>query len=322
MSALRLRVIGTRAEARDVMRVELADAAGRPLPAFEPGAHVVLRLPDGMARSYSLLNDWRERHRYVLGVGRSETSQGGSEYIHAALRAGDEIDCGAPANNFPLQADASHYLLIAGGIGITPILSMVRWCVAMGRPWRLVYAVRNRSRLAFYEELAPYRDQVHFHFDDEQGGPLPVAQHLRDLPAGAQVYCCGPSPLMTAARECASGLPAQSLHFEWFAAPREAAQAPASSTQPAPSGFWIDLQRSGASFFVAEAESILDVLERHGYEVPHSCREGVCGTCETAVCAGEPDHRDYIYPESQRPALRSMLICVSRARSERLTLDL
>jgi ferredoxin-NADP reductase len=318
MSEMLLRVVGVRAEARDVMRLELAATDGRALPEFEPGAHVVLRLPNGAARSYSLLNDWRERDRYVLGIGRAEGSRGGSSYVHAELRTGAEIRCAAPANNFRLQPDAAHYLFIAGGIGITPILSMIRWCEATGKPWTLVYAVRNRSRIAFYEELAPYGDRVRFHCDDEHGGPLPVTQCMAGLTPNAQVYCCGPAPLMTAVKECGGGLPAEALHFEWFSAP---ADAPAISAAPA-AGFWIDLQRSGGSLFVPEERSILDVLESNGHEVPFSCREGVCGTCETVVCAGEPEHRDYVYPESQRAALRSMLICVSRARSERLTLDL
>ena len=317
MSGLSLRVVGVHAEARDVMRLELANADGAALPAFEPGAHIVLRLPNGAARSYSLLNDSRERHRYVLGVGRSEKSQGGSEYIHAALRMGVDIRCDAPANNFRLQPDADHYLFIAGGIGITPILSMIRWCGAAGKPWRLVYAVRNRSRIAFYEELAPYGDKVRFHCDDAHGGPLPVAQCMAGLAPDTHVYCCGPAPLMTAVKECGGGLPAESLHFEWFSAPSQTL-----ASAPAGTGFWIDLQRSGHSFFVPETQSILEVLEQNGHEVPFSCREGVCGTCETAVCGGEPEHRDYVYPESQRAALRSMLVCVSRARSERLALDL
>ncbi len=320
MNELRLRVVGLRAEARDVMRLALANADGRALPAFEPGAHVVLRLPNGLARSYSLLNDWREQDRYVLGIGRSETSQGGSEYIHTALRTGTEIPCDAPANNFRLLPDAGHYLFVAGGIGITPILSMIRWCEAMGKPWQLAYAVRNRSRIAFYDELAPHGNKVRFHCDDEHGGPLPVADCLAGLAPDTHVYCCGPAALMTAVKECGGGLPAEALHFEWFSAPSQAGAAAPGA--PEATGFWIDLQRSGQSFFVPEAQSILEVLEQNGHEVPFSCREGVCGTCETAVCGGEPDHRDYIYPESQRAALRSMLVCVSRARSERLALDL
>ena len=320
MTASSLRVVGLRAEAMDVMRLELARVDGGVLPAFEPGAHVVMRLPNGLARSYSLVNDWRERERYVLGIGRAAASRGGSEYIHTALRIGDEIRCDAPVNNFRLQPDAREVLFIAGGIGITPILAMIRWCEAQGTPWRLVYAVRHRARIAFYEELAPHGAKVRFHCDDEQGGPLSLATCMTELPPGTHVYCCGPAALMTSVQTHGAGLPAEALHFEWFSAPAAADAGPDSS--PGGTGFWIDLRRSGSSLLVPEEASILDVLERNGHEVPFSCREGLCGTCETVVCDGEPDHRDYVYPEAQRSALRSMLVCVSRARSERLVLDL
>lgn len=315
MSELQLRVADISAEARDVVRLELVDARGQALPAFEPGAHVALKLPNGAVRQYSLVNDWRDRSRYVLGVGRVRGGRGGSECVHAELRRGMLLQSAAPANHFPLRPDAARYLFIAGGIGITPILSMIRWCIAMDKPWQLVYAARNRSRLAFYEDLVPHGEHVRLHCDDEAAGPLPVARLMADAPADAEVYCCGPTPLMEAVRECASPVPAASRHFEWFSAP--ASEAPAATD-----GFWIDLRRSGQSLQVPPDLSILEVLERHGHEVPFSCREGVCGTCETGVCEGEIDHRDYVYPESRREGLRSMLICVSRARSSRLVLDL
>lgn len=316
----RLRVATVAAEARDVLRVELEDPAGRPLPPFEPGAHLALQLPNGLVRQYSLANDWRERGRYVLGVGRAQDSRGGSDFVHAQLRPGMELPCSLPANNFRLAGDAERYLFIAGGIGITPLLAMLRWCEAMGKPWQLVYAVRNRARLAFYEELAPFGRRVRWHCDDEHGGPLPVGEVLGAAAAGTQVYCCGPAPLMRAVQQGAPHLPPESLHFEWFSAPGPAAEA-AAPVGPG-TGFRIELRRSGHSFTVPEGRSILEVLEENGHEVPFSCREGVCGTCETAVCEGEPDHRDYIYTEAQRASLRSMLICVSRARSPSLVLDL
>lgn len=313
--ALQLRIADMSAEAHDVMRLELVDARGLALPAFEPGAHLALTLPNGAVRQYSLLNDWRDRDRYVLGVGRVRGGRGGSECVHAELRRGMVLHCAAPVNHFSLRPDAARYLFIAGGIGITPILSMIRWCHAMNKPWQLVYAARNRSRLAFYEDLAPHGERVHLHCDDEATGPLPVARLMAEAPADAEIYCCGPTPLMEAVRDGTSPVPAASRHFEWFSAP--ASDAPASTD-----GFWIDLRRSGQSLQVPPELSILEVLERHGHDVPFSCREGVCGTCETAVCEGEVDHRDYVHSESQREGLRSMLICVSRARSPRLVLDI
>jgi ferredoxin-NADP reductase len=317
MTLLSLCVASVAAEARDVLRVELVNAVGPQLPAFEPGAHVTLQLPGGLARPYSLLNDWRERHRYVLAVGRAVDSRGGSRFVHEQLRAGTEVRASAPANNFRLDPQAPRYLFIAGGIGITPLLAMVRWCEANGKPWRLVYAARSRVRLAFYEELRALGAGVRFHCDDERGAPLDVAPLLADVEPGTQVYCCGPAPLMQAVQAHGAHLPPDALHFEWFSPPPQevAAAAPAGS-------FWVDLKRSGTSLLVPPEQSILEVLEANGHEVPFSCREGLCGTCETAVCGGEPDHRDYVYPPAQRAQLRGMLVCVSRAKSERLVLDL
>lgn len=316
MTLLKLRVASVHAEARDVMRLELADPRGALLPAFEPGAHLTLHLPNGVQRQYSLAGDSRERNRYVLGVGRAADSRGGSEYVHAMLRAGAEITCSMPANNFALVPDAPRYLFVAGGIGVTPILSMVRWCEANGKPWKLVYAARSRVRMGFYEELRAYGSRVRIHCDDEQGGPLSVAALMADVEPGTHVYCCGPAPLMEAVREHGAHLPADALHFEWFSAPA------ANEPDAAADGFWVDLKRSGTSLHVPPQQSILEVLEANGHEVPFSCREGLCGTCETAVCEGEPDHRDYVYPPGQRESLRTMLVCVSRAKSPRLVLDL
>lgn len=316
MTLLTLRVSAVRAEARDVMRLELADPQGGLLPPFEPGAHLTLHLPNGLQRQYSLAGDCRDRSRYVLGVARAADSRGGSEFVHALLRPGTDVDCSAPANNFALAADAPRYLFLAGGIGITPLLAMVRWCEANAKPWKLVYAARSRVRMGFYEELRPFGHRVRFHCDDEQGGPLAVQPLLADVEPGTHVYCCGPAPLMEAVRTHGGHLGDAALHFEWFSAPA-AAQA-----QDEAGGFWIDLQRSGTSLHVPPEHSILEVLEANGHEVPFSCREGLCGTCETAVCEGEPDHRDYVYPPAQRPALRTMLVCVSRAKSPRLALDL
>lgn len=318
MSDLLLRVASVAAEAKEVLRVELVDPAGTELPPFEPGAHLAVQLPGGLARHYSLCNDPRERHRYVLGVGRSATSRGGSAWLHGGLKTGADLRCSRPINNFRLDASASRYVFVAGGIGITPIMAMVRWCEAHGREWRLYYAARSRQRLAFYEELREFGPRVRFHCDDDAGAPLPVPSLMAEVPPEAQVYCCGPAPLMTAVQSHGSHLPPGALHFEWFSAPAADAQAPA----PAAGSFEIELKRSGGCFTVPPDQSVLEVLEANGHEVPFSCREGLCGTCETVVCEGEPDHRDYVYSEAQREGLRSMMVCVSRAKSPRLVLDL
>ncbi len=318
MTLLQLRVASASCEAKDVMRVELAAADGGELPPFTPGAHLALSLANGMQRQYSLVNDWRERHRYVLGVGLAPNGRGGSAFVHAQFRPGIQVESSLPVNNFALEPDAQRYLFIAGGIGVTPILAMVQWCEAGGKPWKLVYATRSRVRLAFYETLAAFGTRVKFHCDDDSGGPLNVKAVMADVSPGTHVYCCGPAPLMEAVQQAGGHLGPDGLHFEWFSAPAsDGAVAHVNDD-----GFWIDLKQSGRSLHVPGGQSILEVLEQSGYELPFSCREGVCGTCETTVCAGEPDHRDYVYSPAQREGLRTMLICVSRARSPRLQLDL
>jgi vanillate O-demethylase ferredoxin subunit len=314
---LQLRIEAIAAEARDVMQLELVDAGGAQLPPFEPGAHLALQLPGGMVRHYSLVNDCAERHRYVVAVGRVREGRGGSNHVHSALREGMVLPSDPPANNFRLDPSASSYLFVAGGIGITPILCMLRWCQAHRKPWRLVYAARSRQRMAFYEELRAFNDAVRLHADDERGGPLDVAALLASHRPDEQIYCCGPAALMQAVERGTATLPQGTAHFEWFSAPVDTVQ-PA----PEPDGFWIDLKRSGTALHVPADRSILDVLEASGHDVPFSCREGLCGTCETVVCEGEPDHRDYVYSAAQREGLRSMLICVSRALSPRLALDI
>ncbi len=321
-----LQITDIQAEARDVLLVELRATGGASLDPFEPGAHLEIDLPNGLVRHYSLTNDWRERDRYVVGVGRAPHSRGGPELIHRSLRCGMGLAIGPPRNNFALDLSADSYLFIAGGIGITPMMAMFRWCNARERPWRLVYAARNCQRAAFYENLREYRDRVHFHFDDQAGTLLDVRQWL-DQPIERQhVYCCGPAALMLAVREHASHLPATTVHFEYFAVPTTPAVAPeaaaAVSTTAASNVFRADLRRSGLSFPVPADQSILEVLEAGGVSVPFSCREGRCGTCETRVCEGEIEHHDYVLSQEQRAANKSMMICVSRALSPTLVLDL
>lgn len=315
---LMMAVTGVSAEARDVLLLELRPVEGGDLPPFTPGAHIELKLPNGLIRHYSLINDHRERYRYVVGVGRAAESRGGSDYIHASVRCGAQLPITAVRNNFPLDPTASAYLFIAGGIGITPIMSMIRSCRDDGRPWRLIYAARSRQRAAFYEDLCALApQQVSFHFDDERGCFLDVAVSLAELAAGEQVYCCAPAPVMSAVAEATADRPAGTAHFEWFIAPADvaAADAPAAT-------FEIELLRSGMTLSVPPEKSILEVVEENGLVVPFSCREGLCRTCETAVSEGEPEHRDYVLSQEEHEANNTMTICVSRAKSKKLVLDL
>lgn len=313
---LTVHVADVRAEARDVMSLELRAAAGGELPPFEPGAHVDLHLPNGLVRQYSLTNDWRERDRYVIGVGRVADSRGGSSFVHSNIRAGSQLTISAPRNNFALDPEGERFLFIAGGIGITPIMAMVRWCVANGKPWRLIYAARSRQRAAFYEDLcALAKDCAQFHFDDESGQVLDVAQAVASWSAGERVYCCGPAPLMDAVKALTEHLPAGTVRFEWFVTP-EADPALESDA------FTVRLERSGLEFAVPAHKSILEVLEEHGFDVPFSCREGLCGTCVTNVCSGQPDHRDYVLTDEERESGKVMTVCCSRSKSPVIALDL
>jgi vanillate O-demethylase ferredoxin subunit len=309
-------VADVRAEARDVLTLELRAPGGAPLPPFEPGAHLDLHLPNGLVRQYSLTNDWRERDRYVIGVGRVADSRGGSSFVHSSIRAGAQLTISAPRNNFALDPAAERFLFIAGGIGVTPIVAMIRWCVANARPWRLIYAARSRQRAAFYEELnALARDCAQFHFDDECGQVLDVAHALSGWSEGERIYCCGPAPLMDAVKALSGTLPEGTVRFEWFTTP--------DTGEPQESGaFTVKLERSGVELAIPETKSILEVLEEHGFEVPFSCREGLCGTCVTAVCAGEPDHRDYVLSDEERDSGKLITVCCSRSKTPVLALDL
>nr|ALV86414.1 ferredoxin:oxidoreductase FAD/NAD(P)-binding:oxidoreductase [uncultured bacterium 16] len=313
---LALKVSDVRCEARDVMVLELRHADGGTLPPFTPGAHLEVYLSDGLIRHYSLCNDSAETDRYCIGVGLARDSRGGSRFVHQTIRVGTKLEVSAPRNNFPLELAAEDVVFIAGGIGITPILSMIRACEARHKPWRLFYCARNRQRTAFYEDLrALAPDRCHFHFDDEQGGKLfDAVASLRDVPDTAHVYTCGPGPLMKAVEAAASSRPQDRVHFEWFTA--------AAVDASVDKAFTIVLRSSGTRFEVPPGRSILDVLEDNGAGVPYSCREGLCATCRTTVLAGEVDHRDSVLSAAEKASNKEMMICVSRAKSEVLELEL
>ncbi|TDU32581.1 vanillate O-demethylase ferredoxin subunit [Panacagrimonas perspica] len=313
---LELVVTDVRSEARDVIVLELRDPGRGALPRFTPGAHLELYLPNGLIRHYSLCNDAAETDRYCLGVSLARDSRGGSRFMHQNLRVGTKLSTSVPRNNFPLELAAEEFVFIAGGIGITPILSMIRSSVAANRPWRLFYCARNRQRAAFYEDLSALApDRVYFHFDDEQQGRLfDAASALRLAGDGAHIYTCGPAPLMKAVESATMDRPADRVHFEWFSA--------AATDTRADTAFTVVLRNSGARFEVPPGRSILEVLEDHGAGVPYSCREGLCATCRTTVLAGEVDHRDTVLTVAEKAGNREMMICVSRAKSEVLELDL
>jgi tetrachlorobenzoquinone reductase len=311
-----VQVSDVRAEALDVMSLELRAVGGGQLPPFEPGAHLDVHLPNGLVRQYSLTNDCRERDRYMIGVARVADSRGGSSFVHSSIRAGAQVTVGGPINNFALDPRAERFLFIAGGIGVTPIMSMIRWCVANAKPWRLIYAARSRQRAAFYDQLyALAESNAQFHFDDERGQILDVAEALAGWNEGEWIYCCGPAPLMDSVKALTEHLPPGTVRFEWFSTPDD--REPQESN-----AFKVRLERTGVEFDVPEHKSILEVLEENGIEHPFSCREGLCGTCVTDVSSGEPDHRDYVLTDEERASGKLMTICCSRSKSRLLVLDL
>jgi len=316
---LTLEVTDLRSEAKDVLVIELRDRAGAELPRFAAGAHLEVHLGNGLIRHYSLCNDPAETRRYCIGVGLARESRGGSRFIHRSLRVGMTLKVGPPRNHFPLEDCAPEYAFIAGGIGITPIMAMIRTCEALGRPWRLFYCARNRQRTAFYEELqAIGASRCHFHFDDEQDGRLfDAAAALSSVPDAAHVYTCGPAPLMSAVQAAATHRPAERVHFEWFSG-AAAADTSAASDRP----FTIVLARSGRRLEVPPGRSILEILEDNGEGIPSACREGLCATCRIGVVSGTPEHRDQVLTEGEKQAGKDIIACVSRSRSEVLELDL
>lgn len=317
---LHARVHALRLEARDVISVELQPAcAGDKLPAFEPGAHIDLHLADGLVRSYSLLNSANE-HRYVIGVLHARGSRGGSRYVHEQLRLGAELQISTPRNHFRLLEDAARTVLIAGGIGVTPLLAMLRRLVELGKPVEFIHCARSRADAAFLQEIesiAAHHPQVDLrrHFDDVQGGPPDLRKLLAGKPADTHFYGCGPAPMLAAFEAACAELGHEHVHLERFA-PVE--QAPSTATNTCT----VELRRSGRSVQVAPDVSILDAVLACGVDAEHSCREGMCGACETKVISGDVEHRDSILTKQEQVANKSMMICVSRCRSGTLVLDL
>ncbi|GAA4834937.1 PDR/VanB family oxidoreductase [Saccharopolyspora rosea] len=299
-------------ESTGVVSVELCAADGNPLPPWQPGAHIDLVLPTGITRQYSLCGSPADRDHYRIAVLRERRSRGGSEYVHAFLRPGQPVRVRGPRNNFGFEP-ADSYLFIAGGIGITPILPMVRRAEELGVPWRLAYGGRTAGSMAFLGELREYRDRVWLHPSD-RAGRIPLGEWLDHPEDGTAIYACGPEPLLRAVESAAAHWAPGSLHLERFRA-RPKPELPNSE-------FEVECARSHRTVTVPADRSVLDALEGAGLPVAGSCREGVCGTCETRVLGGTPEHRDDILSGPEREAGERMFICVSRSCGPKLTLDI
>ena len=297
--------------AKGVLALTLRHPLGGPLPAWEPGAHVDLVLGPGLERQYSLCGDPADRTRWRVAVLREPAGRGGSAFVHDQVRQGDKVRVRGPRNHFALRP-AARYRFVAGGIGITPVLPMLAAAEAAGAEWTLLYGGRTRDSMAYTGELARYGDRVTVAPQDESG-LLDLGPVLDALPEGTLVYCCGPGALLDAVEE---RCPAGALHLERFR-PKER---PAGGDGDGE--FEVELDRSGLTLTVAPGVSVLDTVRAAGVEVLFSCAEGTCGTCETDVLDGTPEHRDSVLSPGEREAGETMMICVSRCRGKKLVLDL
>ncbi|WP_370204570.1 PDR/VanB family oxidoreductase [Pararhodobacter marinus] len=316
-----VRVKQMRFEADTVLSVAFETLDGSPLPRAEPGAHVDVILSDDLRRSYSLTQALDGNGPgCIVAVHRDPASRGGSAHVHERLRVGEKIRLSRPKNHFPLDESAAQSVLIAGGIGITPILAMIRRLTEAGRPWHLHYAARKRSAAAFLAELdacvaaSGGQGQVTTHFDDEEKGALlDIAGIFAGADPDTHFYCCGPEPMLAAYEAAARGTPKERVHAEYFSAREEVARE---------GGFDVVLNRSGKVLHVESGQTILDVLIANRVSVPFACTEGTCGTCETRVIEGRPDHRDAVLTDEERAANDTIMVCCSGSKSARLVLDL
>ena len=298
---------------RDIRAYTLEPLDQAPLPQADAGSHIDLHLPNGLIRQYSLILNGKDAINYRVAIKRDAASSGGSVYIHNAVRVGTILKISTPRNHFPLAENASHSVLIAGGIGITPIFSMAQRLLSLNKSWELYYACRSRTDLAFADEM-PRGPRVHLHLDDESGGAyLDLKKIIARAPANSHFYCCGPLPLMAGFESASAEVPLERKHVEYFA-PKEAPSLDG--------GFVVKLARSGRVIAVPAGRSILEVLKEVGVTIEHSCTEGICGTCEIGVLAGIPDHRDSVLIPAEHAANNTILVCCSGSKSEELVLDI
>ena len=300
-----------------VVVLEMASADGQPLPAFDAGAHVDVHLPQGVVRQYSLCGNPADRGAYRLGVLKDPKSRGGSQAVHALLKEGTELRIGVPRNQFPLEMSAPHTVLLGGGIGITPMIAMAYALDDAGRSFELHYSGRQRAACAFLDELAasPFADRVHLHFDDEADEQkLDLDSVLGAAVPGTHMYTCGPTGFMDwvigEARRL--GLPEPQIHKEYFQV----------DVAGGGKAFDVVAQKTGKTVRVESDQTIIEALATIGIKVQVSCEQGICGTCLCTVLEGEPEHRDVFLTDEEKADNDQILLCCSRAKSDRLVLDI
>lgn len=314
---LALRVQAIDLVANDTRMFTLQAKEGHVLPAFTAGSHIELQLAPGLTRSYSLLNSPEDTQKYQIAVHLSPTSKGGSSHLHSNIQVGQTINCSGPRNLFKLDESAAHTCLIGGGIGITPLMSMAKRLTLLKKSWELHYCARTPDHAGWMQELTKLGqasgNKVSFHFDQiPDGGPLNIPKLVQQSQNSTHFYCCGPSGMLKAFEEATVQCP-ERRHVEYFTAKAEASLE---------GGFELELARSGKCLRVPAGRSILDIVTEAGLDIPTSCREGICGSCETRIISGEADHRDAVLTPQEQAENKSMMICCSGARSARLVLDL
>jgi vanillate monooxygenase ferredoxin subunit len=318
MAQLTVKVLRKKQEALDIASFELVKPDGSALPGFSAGSHIDVQVPGGLTRQYSLCNDAAEQHRYRIAVLRDPASRGGSTGMHDALKEGDTLQISEPRNHFPL-VHAERTLLFAGGIGVTPLLSMAQRLAHIGADFRMHYCTRSAERTAFRDEIAAsaYADRVDFHHDDgDAAQKLQLEQVIAKPQAGTHLYVCGPTGFIDWVVKTADrlGWPKDQVHLEYFgAAPQDTAGDRA---------FQVKIASSGETYEVGASETVVQALQKHGIEILTSCEQGVCGTCITRVLQGECDHRDLYFTDDEKAQNDQFTPCCSRAKSAVLVLDL
>jgi vanillate O-demethylase ferredoxin subunit len=317
MNTIAVKVIRKNREAEGIASFELASMDGAPLPPFSAGSHIDVHVGDGLVRQYSLCNDPRETHRYLIAVLRDPNSRGGSVAMHERLREGDVISISEPKNHFPL-VPAKRNLLLAGGIGVTPLLCMAERLANIGADFEMHYCTRSRERTAFLDRInaSPFAQRVHFHFDEDAGTKLDVPATLARPDSDTHLYTCGPTGFIDHVTSTAKtqGWASGNIHLEYFGAQQQ--------DTSADGDFDVKLASSGRCFTIPAGKTVVRVLEENGIDIPISCEQGVCGTCITRVLDGTPDHRDLYFTDEEKAKNDQFTPCCSRARTRMLVLDL
>ena len=314
-----IRVEEIEREADDIVRLTLSDEHNKSLPSYDCGAHIDLHLPAGIVRQYSLVDPPGAGPVYRIAVKRESMSRGGSKYIHDDMRVGEKLKISTPRNNFGLDPSAAHVVLLAGGIGVTPLISMAQFLAASERTFALHYFTRSTESTAFLGliQTSKLKDRTRNYFGLGAKEVEKAAEEVLRYQSGSHLYLCGPTFFMDVIKSTAErqNWPQSSIHFEYFSAP-------VSRNEISQDAFEVQLSRTGQVFQILPSQTIADVLARNGVPIQTSCEQGICGTCVTKVLEGVPDHRDFYLSDQEKSRSDKMTICTSRSKTKRIVLDI